>query len=143
MSEMKVEHHNKFGILSSLMESDDLIRVLITIETLSRSGKDFQELISRLFGRTWEFKILDLFMKYGPMNKAQVCLKLFPNLKDGHYKLSRSNQVSSAFDNLLNNSIIVVVKDFGKKKIYDISLSYKPILQAIFHGNIFALLETQ
>lgn len=138
---METERYDKFKIFSPSIDSDGLIRALIVIETLSRSGKDFKELISKLFGRTWEFKILELFVKFGPMHKAQLCLKLFPHQKDSHYKLSRSNEISHAFDHLLDKSIVVLVKDFGKKKIYDISSSYRPTLQAIFYGNIFALLE--
>ncbi len=138
---MQGKHGVKFRVLS-LLESDSHIRVLIMLEILQRSGLDFQEVMKNLFSRTWEYKILEAFMKYGQMHKAEICSKLFPKLNDSHYKLSRPNQVSRAYNNLLNNSILIEVEDFGRKKIYDVSPSYKPVLQAIFIGNIFALLES-
>jgi len=144
---MMKDAHNNLERFSSLISLNDgmirLLIVLLSIETVSRSGNDFRELISKLFGRTWEFRILELLMKFGPMHKAQLCLKLFPDLNDSHYKLSRSNEISRAFKHLFDNAIIVVVKDLGHKKIYDISPSHKPVLRAIFYGNIFALLESR
>lgn len=140
---METEGTDKIGVLSSVIGLEDSrIRFLIALETLSRSGKDFQEVLRKIFSVTWIYKILIAFMTYGPMHKAELCLKLFPDSEDSHYKLSRSNQVLSAFNYLLDIGIIIVVKDFGHKKVYYISSSYKPILRALFWGDVFAQLQS-
>jgi len=139
---MKAEKQTKLVMLSSIVGIDDgLIRAFLVLEILSRSGKDFQELICRLFGRTWEYKILELLIKNGQMHKNKICLMLFPDRKDVHYILSRPNQITYAFDYLLDKGIIILVKDYGNKKIYDISPIYKPILRTLFCGEVLALLE--
>jgi hypothetical protein len=129
-------------ILSFITHLDDSqVRALIALEVLYRSRKDLQEILRKIFSRTWEYKILEALLKFGPMNKAQLCLKLFSK-KGMHYSLSRSSsEVFHAFNYLLNRSILVVVKSFGKKRIYDVSSEYKLILELIFHGSIFAQSE--
>ncbi len=130
---MKTSFDDKLGILSYLAYLDDrLIRVLAFLEIICRSKTDFQGMFRNIFGRTWEHKFLRLLINNGPMNKAQLCSKLFPKLRDSHYKLSRTNEVSSAFNYLLKNRIIAVVEERGRMKLYDISPEYKPILRVMF-----------
>lgn len=137
---MKAEPINNVKLTSYLAESDGVIRTLIALEVLYRSGKDLQETMRRIFAETWIYKIIVAFMTYGPMHKAELCLRLFPDQKDKHYMLSRSNQVFSAFNYLVDNRIIVLVDDFKHKKVYDISPEYKPILRATLKGEILAVL---
>ena len=134
---------NKLEIISSSVGMDDgLIRSLIALEVISRSGVDLRETIGKIFSETWVYQILKVLMFYGPMHKANLCVKLFPNQNDRHYKLSRSNQILDAFNSLLDNGIIVLVEDLGQKKIYDISPNYELILRAFFCGEVIALIET-
>ena len=138
---MKAEAINKLGLISGYVGKDDgLIRSLIALEIISRSGVDLRETIRKIFSETWVYQILKAFMVYGPMHKAELCLKLFPSQNDRHYKLSRSNQILDAFNSLLDNGIIVLVEDLGQKKIYDISPNYELILRAFFCGEVIALI---
>lgn len=134
---MKPAYDDRLSILSSLVDLDDrLIRVLAFLEMICRSKTDFQEVFRKIFGRTWEHKFLRLFIDNGPLNKAQVCSKLFPKLRDSHYKLSRTNEVSRAFNYLLKNGIVVLVEERGRAKLYDISPEYKQIIRVMFFGDV-------
>ena len=140
---MKAEVTNKLRIISGYVNKDDsLIRSLIAIEIISRSGLDLSENIRIIFSETWIYKILKAFIVYGPMYKAELGLRLFPNEKDRHYKLSRSNQILDAFNYLLDNGLINIVEDLGQKKIYYITPSYEIVIRALFYGDVIALLET-
>jgi hypothetical protein len=117
---------------------DHIIRALIYLEILSRSSKDFREVVKEIFERTWEFKILELLVLWGPLYKTQICEKLFPNSKDSHYKLSRSSQIFSSFRYLLDKNIVVIKSKSGRTTLYDVSDTYKPIIQALICSDIFA-----
>lgn len=95
-----------------------LIALVLILQRACIDLKFFEDII---FGKTWEYKILQVLLTYGPMNKSQLCSKLFPTLIDSHYKLSRSTPVRKAFNYLLTNKIIIVTNKAVTKKIYDIS----------------------
>jgi hypothetical protein len=105
---------------------DDFIRILIFLEILVRSRNEFIKFIKKIFSETWEFKILEAFLKHSPMNKSKLSFVLF-HAKGRHYKLSRSNPVYNAFKRLLTNKIIV-----EEGNLYDINADYKLILRKLF-----------
>lgn len=103
----------------------DSIRVLIFLEILARARVDFIIYLRKIFGETWEFKILDALLKHGPMNKSKLAFLLFGS-RGRHYKLSRRNPVYTAFNRLLIQKIII-----QKNNLYDVNAGYKLILQRL------------
>jgi len=109
---------------------DKSIRILIASEIVARSTKEFFKFLRRLFGQTWEFKILKVLMRNGPMNKSQIAFAIF-KMRGKHYMLSRSTPLKRSFNHLIKVKIIVIKKDLGRVKFYAINDIYKPYLQLL------------
>lgn len=117
--------------LEGLLDLDDrTLRLMIVAETIVRAGLDLKNSVADVFGRTWEFKIVQALLTYGAMNKSQISSKLFPNLTDSHYKLSRKGPVWMAFKSLLAKGIVNTLDTTGRGEAYDLSPVYRLILRS-------------
>jgi len=125
---MELEHGDNWLNYAEILD-DGLIRILVILEVLARSIKDFSKFLRRLFGQTWEYRILEALVKEGPMNKSQIASII--SGKNRSYKLSRKSPVNTAFTHLLMENIIVVKKDYGHVKIYYVNKNFEPILKVI------------
>ena len=113
------------------------IRNLIIIEVLAESIKDFPGKIRQIFGGTGEYKILEVLVKEGPMNKTRLSSNLF---QKRYYLLSRPNPISRAFNRLLNNEIIIC-HQYGNRKVCGISPRWTPIIKVLFLGEMSVRVE--
>jgi hypothetical protein len=113
-------------LLEKIIQLDDhSLRILIFLETLKRSEKDFKEFIEVVFGQTWEYLILKAILMYGPMNKSQLSFKLF-GTKDKYYTFSRRNAVYNALTRLLKRRILI-----QKGNLFQIDVNYQNILKIL------------
>lgn len=117
-------------IRALLVFDDKTLRFLALAEALVRARFDLRNFIADVFGRTWEFKIVQCLLTSGPMNKSQLSCRLFPNLVTSHYRLSRG-PVWKAFNELLSKGVLNATETGGRGTTYCLSPVYRPVMELL------------
>jgi len=111
----------------------DLMRVLL-LKAVFEGKRDLAEALAQIFSifeDSLGHKILNAFLKHGPMNKSKLC-EIFGL---GHYGLSRG-PLKRVFDKLLEKGIIIdLTPQRERGKLYGISPRYEPLLKLLLAGS--------
>jgi|GEM_PF-4501507 len=112
---------------------ENLMRFLLLKASLE-GRRDLLKALTEIFSifeDSLGYKILNAFLKHGPMNKSKLC-EIFGL---GHYELSRG-PLKRVFDKLLEKGIIIdLTPQRERGKLYGIAPRYEPLLKLLLAGS--------